>query len=71
MRRWFFPLAAVILVACSAFLFFKPSNDGWIQLFNGKDLKDWNIKIAKHNYRENYANTFRVENGMMKVGYEG
>ncbi|SEQ95174.1 3-keto-disaccharide hydrolase [Pedobacter rhizosphaerae] len=44
---------------------------GWINLFNGKDLKDWNIKIAKHNYKENYANTFRVENGVMKVGYEG
>lgn len=44
---------------------------GWINLFNGKDLKDWNIKIAKHDYKENYANTFRVENGLMKVGYEG
>jgi hypothetical protein len=44
---------------------------GWINLFNGKDLKDWNIKIAKHDYKENYANTFRVENGVMKVGYEG
>ncbi|MCX2429133.1 3-keto-disaccharide hydrolase [Pedobacter sp. GR22-10] len=44
---------------------------GWINLFNGKDLKDWNIKIAKHNYQDNYANTFRVENGLMKVSYDG
>lgn len=44
---------------------------GWINLFNGKDLKDWTIKIAKHELGENYANTFRVENGLMKVGYEG
>lgn len=44
---------------------------GWINLFNGKDLKDWNIKIAKHDYKENYANTFRVENGVMKVSYDG
>lgn len=44
---------------------------GWINLFNGKDLKDWTVKIAKHNLGENYANTFRVENGMMKVNYDG
>jgi len=44
---------------------------GWINLFNGKDLKDWTIKIAKHDLNDNYANTFRVENGIMKVGYEG
>lgn len=44
---------------------------GWIDLFNGKDLKDWNIKISKHNYNENYANTFRVEDGLMKVSYDG
>jgi len=44
---------------------------GWINLFNGKNLKDWNIKIAKHDYNDNYANTFRVEQGLLKVGYEG
>lgn len=44
---------------------------GWINLFNGKDLKDWNVKISKHDYKDNYANTFRVENGLMKVSYDG
>lgn len=44
---------------------------GWIDLFNGKDLKDWNIKISKHDYNENYANTFRVEDGLIKVNYDG
>jgi len=44
---------------------------GWINLFNGKDLKDWNIKISKHDYKENYANTFRVEDGLIKVSYDG
>ncbi|WP_316768542.1 DUF1080 domain-containing protein [Pedobacter frigiditerrae] len=44
---------------------------GWINLFNGKDLKDWTVKIAKHEVGENYANTFRVENGVMKVSYDG
>jgi hypothetical protein len=42
----------------------------WIQLFNGKDLKDWDIKIAKHELNENYGKTFRVENGLLKMRYD-
>jgi len=55
------------------FLFVNHSSaqKGWIDLFNGKDLKDWNIKISKHAYKENYANTFRVEDGLIKVNYDG
>ena len=43
---------------------------GWIQLFNGKDLKDWKIKIKDHPLNENFGNTFRVENGVLKVSYD-
>jgi len=39
-------------------------------LFNGKDLKDWTIKIKDHPLNENFGNTFRVENGVMKVSYD-
>ena len=46
-------------------------NKGWISLFNGKDLKDWKVKINGHPLNDNYANTFRVENGAMKVSYDG
>lgn len=42
----------------------------WIPLFNGKDLKDWDIKFAGHPLGENYRNTFRVENGMLTVKYD-
>jgi len=48
-------------------------NDGeeWISLFNGKDLKDWNIKITGHKLGENYKNTFRVvDGGIMQVNYD-
>jgi hypothetical protein len=48
-----------------------PAKKKWIQLFNGKNLKDWKIKIAGHNLNENYANTFRVEKGVLKVSYDG
>ena len=42
----------------------------WIQLFNGRDLADWTIKFAKHDLGENFRNTFRVEDGLMKVRYD-
>lgn len=59
-------LSLFLIISISA-----KAQKGWINLFNGKDLKDWTVKIAKHEIGENYANTFRVENGIMKVGYEG
>ena len=49
----------------------KDPNMEWVQLFNGKDLDDWLIKISKHDLGENFANTFRVEDGLMKVRYDG
>ncbi|MES2652687.1 MAG: DUF1080 domain-containing protein [Bacteroidota bacterium] len=42
----------------------------WISLFNGKDIKDWNVKIHRHNYNVNFGNTFRVEDGLIKVRYD-
>jgi hypothetical protein len=47
-----------------------PDKKEWIQLFNGKDLKDWDIKIAGYDLNDNFGNTFRVENGVMKVAYD-
>jgi hypothetical protein len=43
----------------------------WQELFNGKDIQDWQIKIRNHGLNENYANTFRVENRNLSVRYDG
>lgn len=43
----------------------------FIQLFNGKDLNDWRVKITGYPLDENFANTFRVEDGNMVVRYDG
>lgn len=43
----------------------------WIPLFNGRNLDGWTVKIAKRPLGENYANTFRVEDGILKVSYDG
>lgn len=42
----------------------------WLQLFNGRDLADWTPKFAKHDLGENFRNTFRVEDGLLKVRYD-
>ena len=42
----------------------------WVQLFNGKDLTGWIPKITGYETGVNYGNTFRVENGVMKVVYD-
>ncbi len=41
-----------------------------IQLFNGKNLDGWIPKISFHEVSENYGNTFRVEDGLLKVRYD-
>jgi len=43
----------------------------WIQLFNGKDLTGWTPKIRGHEVGENYADTFRVVDGLLTVSYDG
>jgi hypothetical protein len=48
-----------------------PAREEWIQLFNGRDLTGWTAKITRHELGDNYANTFRVEDGLIKVRYDG
>lgn len=42
----------------------------WQSLFNGRDIKDWIVKINHHEVGEDPANTFRVEDGIIKVRYD-
>lgn len=45
-------------------------NNGWIALFDGKSLNNWIVKIHHHEVGVNYGNTFRAEEGMIKVRYD-
>src|SRR6185436_20506747 len=48
-----------------------PAAEGkWISLFNGKDLTGWTPKIKGYELGNNFGDTFRVENGVMKVAYD-
>jgi hypothetical protein len=48
----------------------KKADGEWVSLFNGKNLDGWTIKIAGHEPGDNYLDTFRVEDGVIKVSYD-
>lgn len=64
--------------AMAAFLLFgqavsannNPDQEDWVDLFNGKDLTNWSIKIRGYPLGENAFNTFRVEDGIMQARYD-
>src|SRR5689334_12669373 len=47
-----------------------PAKEEWIDLFNGKDINDWVVKINHHEPGDNFGNTFRVEDSIIKVRYD-
>jgi hypothetical protein len=63
-------VVVLILFTAAAFAQDDPNRKDWIQLFNGRNLDDWVTKIAGYPLGENYANTFRTENGVLKVSYD-
>ena len=79
-RRQLAIIPAILVAAASALLsqasptpaaaIPKADPKDWIQLFNGKNLDGWTPKFAKHDLGENYNDTFRVENGLLKVRYD-
>ncbi len=60
-------LTALILLGCGSQ---QPPAPEWIQLFNGKDIDDWTVKIRGFEAGDNFNNTFRVEDGLLKVRYD-
>ena len=59
-------LASFLITSCN-----QNNTEGeWVQLFNGKDLSGWTPKIAGYEVGDNFGNTFRVEDGIIKVRYE-
>ena len=63
-------MALVILLLLCGFIQKSQPAPEWVQLFNGKDLSGWDIKISGYELNDNYKNTFRVEDGLLKVSYD-
>ena len=60
------------IMLASGTCFSEPSDaEEWITLFNGQDLDDWIPKIRRHPAGANYLNTFRVDDGLLTVSYDG
>ena len=63
-------MALAASVLASAAMAQQPPAE-WTPLFNGRDLSGWTPKIAGHELGENFANTFRVVDGILQVRYDG
>lgn len=59
-----------LMVAISGIAQKRVKPGKWIKLFNGKNLEGWTVKIKDHPVNDNWGNTFRVEDGVMKVSYD-
>lgn len=72
--RLSFFVAASALFACVTFDLTagaqQKEEPAYRSLFNGKDLTGWVPKIRGEKLGENYGNTFRVEDGVLKVAYD-
>ena len=63
-------LFSILFLTISSLIFSKAPKEKWVKLFNGKNLKHWTVKIHHHEVGENFGNTFRVEDGIIKVRYD-
>lgn len=70
-RILFAGTCSLVCFACAHGDDAKDPQGRWISLFNGKDLTGWTPKITHHELGENFGNTFRVEDGLLKVSYDG
>lgn len=62
--------AIVLFSSAAASADDRPEAGTWIPLFNGENLDGWTPKIRGYATGVNFGNTFRVEHGVLKVGYE-
>ena len=63
-------LVAVLSLAAPVAAQGSPDRKDWIQLFNGRDLGGWDVKITGHELNDNVGETFRVEDGLLTVSYD-
>lgn len=65
----------LLLAGCTQPQIFSPDasqapDSAWIQLFNGRNLDGWQAKFVGLPLGDNFADTFRVENGLLRVVYD-
>lgn len=72
-------LSIRLLVAASLLSFAPATTPGdwrsapaadWVPIFDGKTLDGWIVKLAHHAAGDNYGDTFRVQDGAIRVMYD-
>ena len=72
--RMFHCIVLAMTVAATSFIRAQAAGADeahWIPLFNGTNLDGWTPKFTGFPAGTNFANTFRVEDGILKVSYSG
>jgi len=70
MKKPLFVFFSLFFLVSGIHSYAQDSKEKWVQLFNGKDLEGWTPKIRGYAAGENFGNTFRVEDGLIKVSYD-
>ena len=75
LKKFFISILFVILIMAAFGLSVGSTvnhndNDGWKALFNGNNLEGWTAKINHYEVGNNFGETFRVEDEMIKVRYD-
>lgn len=65
--RFPFSVSAILLVITFSI---KGAEAQWIELFNGQDLSNWQVKFTGFPLGDNFRDTFVVEDGLLKVSYD-
>jgi hypothetical protein len=64
-------LLLAMVITLSSFAQEEKKEKDWITLFNGKDLSGWTPKFSGSPCGVNILNTYRVEDDILKVSYDG
>lgn len=68
--RPFYALLSTCLLLSGCQKNTSPDQPEWIKLFNGVDMNDWKPKIRHSDLNDNFGNTFRVEDSVLRVSYD-
>ena len=72
MKRVYYSIFGLLMAFAGTYLptTAAEKNNEWIQLFNGKDLSNWTVKIRGHEAGINHNDTFSVKDGVIHVSYD-
>ena len=72
MKRVYYSIFGLLMAFAGTYLptTAAEKKNEWIQLFNGKDLSNWTVKIRGHEAGINHNDTFSVKDGVIHVSYD-